>query len=81
MSKKPPNKYINICSLCHKEFVSHNLAKLYCSKECKSEATRLKKEAKKKKKNLPSTDLVTLAEEAAKRGLSYGKYVALISEG
>lgn len=82
-----------ICRWCGKEF-SYNTKKrrYYCSDECRSNgayaALTLKREEKKvEQKKKENTDAITanqeiirISEEAIKRGMSYGKYVALLKE-
>lgn len=82
-----------ICRWCGKEF-SYNTKKrrYYCSDECRSNgayaALKVKQEKEKvERKKKENTDAITMnreiiriSEEAIKRGMSYGQYVAWLKE-
>lgn len=75
------------CVICGKLFVARTVNGKYCSEECQTEGLRRRtrnnwrdNEAKKKEirksKKKRQKELVDIAVEARKAGMSYGQYVA-----
>lgn len=70
------------CVMCKKPYKPIKASQLYCTAECRKESVRLRsiefrakqKATKKSKKK----SLRTIATEARKAGMSYGKYVAML---
>lgn len=59
-------EYHLTCIICGKEFISSHANRSYCSDECR---------LKRKKRQNPNKDLIEMANEAHRLGLSYGKYM------
>jgi hypothetical protein len=83
--------YTVVCNYCNKEFVAHTPNRKYCCEECTTKARyardkyRYKQKAikkaegiKDKVKNIKS--LSAVAAEAARHGMSYGKYVSYMQQ-
>lgn len=77
------------CDCCGKEFEARNCRQHYCSESCQkrhynetNRASVIKEMQKKEKEKRISTqnDIVKIAAEARKCGMSYGKYLALLND-
>lgn len=69
---------IKKCKICGKEFLQHSNNAIYCSYECKKEASRKWYHSHKKSKKINNMDKIKLLNiEALEHGTSYGKYVAM----
>lgn len=69
------------CKGCGKIFLPTAPNGCYCSPECRHEAKKLKYRQYYRKKRTPKNNLNDIAKEALSKGISYGKYVALLESG
>lgn len=75
--------YVRECPICGKTFEATQASSRYCSDECRREGNRISSRLRKQKATksvvYPNRELIEMAKEASKRGLSYGEYVAKLS--
>ena len=74
--------YVRECRICGKTFEATQASSRYCSDECRREGNRISSRLRKQKAKMriyPNRELLDMAKEASKRGLSYGEYVAKLS--
>lgn len=70
------------CVMCKKPYIPSRASQLYCTDECRNEQKRIRskefREKQKATKKNKKKSLRTIATEARKAGMSYGKYVAML---
>ena len=80
-----PKEVERVCAYCGKAFINVGHTRKYCTQECsdvmKKKQTMESQNNAKKKPRKKSTSLRMMVREANERGMTYGKYVAMIEKG
>ena len=83
--KKPKKEFEFICLACGKKFVTNKPNQKTCSAECKSIYSKSihnkpveKEKVERRKPKSNYEEIVDIAIEARKHGMSYGQYVAML---